>query len=79
MRALLKFVSIALAAALFGAGMALPSSAQYQGPNGHYDSQSDFSRSDSGIPCGISCTQRAKQRWAHRHHHSHSQASYNNH
>jgi hypothetical protein len=79
MRALLKFVSIVLATALFGCGVVLPSSAQYQGPNGHYNSAADFSRSDGGIPCGISCTQRAKQRWAHRHPRSHVHASPNNH
>jgi|GEM_PF-2979316 hypothetical protein len=31
---------------------------QYQGPHGHYASQTDFIRSLNGTPCGIECTQK---------------------
>jgi hypothetical protein len=31
---------------------------QYQGPHGHYASQSDFIRDLNGTPCGIECTQK---------------------
>jgi hypothetical protein len=41
-----------------------PASAQYQGPHGHYDSLSDYTRSVGGTPCGINCTRRAQQHWA---------------
>jgi len=30
---------------------------QYQGPHGHYASQTDFIRSLNGTPCGIECAQ----------------------
>ncbi len=36
---------------------------QYQGPHGHYSSQSDFIRSLNGTPCGIECERRADARW----------------
>ncbi len=38
---------------------------QYQGPHGHYGSQTGFIRSLEGIPCGEACTARAAERWGH--------------
>ena len=35
----------------------------YQAPDGTYDSYSDLTRSIRGIPCGVTCTQRAAVRW----------------
>ncbi len=35
----------------------------YQGPDGTYDSLSDFVRAIHGTPCGIECTKRAEIRW----------------
>jgi hypothetical protein len=78
MRSSLKFSSIVGAALLVSSGSAVPSMAQYQGPNGHYHSMSAYTRDINGTPCGMNCTRRAQQHWAHRYHHSHWNASYNN-
>jgi hypothetical protein len=36
----------------------------YQGPDGTYESLSDYIRDVEGTPCGMNCTQRAQQRWS---------------
>lgn len=36
----------------------------YQNPDGTYNSAADYSRDFWGVPCGISCTRDAEQRWA---------------
>ncbi|MGO9133116.1 MAG: hypothetical protein ACLP8A_03575 [Methylovirgula sp.] len=40
-----------------------PPSYYYQGPEGGYDSASDFSSSVWGVPCDYQCTLRAERRW----------------
>lgn len=40
-----------------------PPSFYYQGPDGSYDSYTDFISALNGIPCGIECTRRAEERW----------------
>jgi hypothetical protein len=66
----------AAAACLVGAAWAAPASAQqgrfyypvpysdYRGPDGTYDSLADYTRDVWGIPCGMTCTQAAQERWA---------------
>jgi hypothetical protein len=66
---------LAAAACLIGAALTAPASAQqgrvyypvpysdYRGPDGRYDSLADYTRDVRGIPCGITCTQAARQRW----------------
>ncbi len=36
----------------------------YQGPDGTYESLSDYTRAIEGTPCGMNCTLRAQQRWS---------------
>lgn len=77
MQSALKTMLLAAAAGFCVSATAVPSQAQgtrfaypqaysiYQAPDGSYDSLADLSRDVWGVPCGITCTQRAQARWAH--------------
>jgi hypothetical protein len=71
-----KLAIVGATGVLLSATAALPVSAQYQGPRGHYDSLSDYTRSVGGTPCGMNCTRREQQRWARPHRNPNSYNSY---
>jgi hypothetical protein len=57
---LVKSGTIISAALLIGATAIRPSSAQYEGPRGHYRSEASFTRAINGTPCGAHCRMRRK-------------------
>jgi hypothetical protein len=69
MRLEVKSFPVSIAVCLFGAALASPTFAQYEGPNGHYSSESSFVRDINGTPCGMNCTRAAQKRWARYHKH----------